>query len=313
MSQVLKQKLTLISSWMQETENTVSSQDSFNPDALQPNEVLEIYEMFSEVLSVELRKKQLALMIKSTKLLMLVTGNLLSARDKLSSLLEALLTNIISLINYTEAPEEIKKLLVNEFLIIFEECMADAGAVDHMMRDFSPKILAIVGNANIEFFVRTDLLKSLNKFLIKVPIEVRNAVYDLNGQEFESLVDCLYNCGDYDMQATIIETLLRYTTRSVRHKMASAWFPNYVKLQSLFLGIKDFESDCRTFLGHFNEGLSDKKQVWSYPMMFCTVEGRSLVKPEDLAEFWVDFNFGPGTVSFYYVFKVNNTTETICI
>ena len=68
--------------------------------------------------------------------------------------------------------------------------------------------------------------------------------------------------------------------------------------------IKDFESDCRNFLTHFNEGLSDKKLVWSFPMMFCTVEGRSLVKPEDLAEFWIDFNLGPGTVSFYYTFKV---------
>ena len=115
--------------------------------------------------------------------------------------------------------------------------------------------------------VRTEVLKSLNKFLGHISLDERRIIYDKNGQEFESLVDCLYNCGDYDMQATIIETLLRFTTKTVRHKMVSAWFPNYVKLQSLFLGIKDFESDCRNFLTHFNEGLSDKKLVWSFPMM----------------------------------------------
>ena len=305
MSQSLKEKLASILTWMQETDQTVSSQDSFNPDALQPEEVTVIVDMFMEVLAVELTKKQLAMMIKSTKLLLMVTGNLVSARERLASLLESLLVNIITVVvNKDETPELIKKGFINEFLVLFESCMSDAGAIKSLMTEFSPKIVAIAGNINIAFFVRTEVLKSLNKFLGNIPLDERRLIYDKNRQEFESLVDCLYNCGDYDMQVTIIETLLRFTNKTVRHKMVSAWFPNYVKLQSLFLGIKDFESDCRNFLTHFNEGLSDKKLVWSFPMMFCTVEGRSLVKPEDLAEFWIDFNLGPGTVSFYYTFKV---------
>ena len=304
MSQSQKDKLSSIASWMRETENTVSSQDSYNPDALEPHEVVMIHETFLEVLSEKLKTKHLAMMIKSSRLLLTVTANLVRARDKLSSLLESLLVNIISHMN-TDIQHEIKQLLVNEFLVIFESCMSDAAALEHMLIEFSPKLLSIVGNDSIAFFVRTGLLKSFNKFLLKIPMENRKVVFDSHGQEFESLVDCLYNCGDYDMQVTVIETLLRFTTKVVRRKMVSAWFPNYVKAQSLFLGIKDFESDCRNFLSHFNDGLSDKKLVWSFPMMFCTAEGRILGKPEEIAEFWIDFNLGPGTISFYYIFKVN--------
>ena len=112
MSQTLKDRLTVIATWMRETETTVSSQDSFNPDALRPEEVTVIYDSFMDVLAVELKKKPLAMMIKSTRLLMSVTGNLVSAREKLSNLLESLLINIICLTN-TDTPSEIKPGVTN--------------------------------------------------------------------------------------------------------------------------------------------------------------------------------------------------------
>ena len=82
-----------------------------------------------------------------------------------------------------------------------------------------------------------------------------------------------------------------------------------MKVQSLFLSIKDFESDCRNFLNHFNEGLGDKQLVFSRGMLSCVVEKQSLEKPGGINDFWVDFNKGSMTISFYYVTppsEVNN-------
>ena len=104
------------------------------------------------------------------------------------------------------------------------------------------------------------------------------------------------------MQTTIVETLLRFTTKSIRTELSNNWFPNYVKLQALFLRIKDFEADCRKFLNLFNEGLNEKAKVFSFKLLSCTVEGQTLVKPADMSDFWIDFNLGSNSLSVYYAF-----------
>ena len=50
------------------------------------------------------------------------------------------------------------------------------------------------------------------------------------------------------MQSSLVETLLRFTSKANRPKLAVTWFPNYDLVQSLFVRIKDFETDCHNFL-----------------------------------------------------------------
>ena len=88
--------------------------------------------------------------------------------------------------------------------------------------------------------------------------------------------------------------------------MVNEWFPNYLKVQSLFLSIKDFESGCRNFLNHFNEGLGNQQLVYSHEMLSCVVDNQALQKPGGINEFWVDFNMKSKTISFYYI---NQDTE----
>ena len=106
---------------------------------------------------------------------------------------------------------------------------------------------------------------------------------------------------------TQFDFVLKHCCESLfRSKIVNEWFPNYVKVQSLFLSIKDFESDCRNFLNHFNEGLGDQQLVHSLGMLSCEVEEKVLMKPGGINEFWVDFNKRAKTISFYYV---NNPSE----
>jgi hypothetical protein len=80
-------------------------------------------------------------------------------------------------------------------------------------------------------------------------------------------VDYLYTCGDYDTQSSLVETLLRFTSKTDRPKLAMTWFPNYALVQSLFIRIKDFETDCRNFLNCFNQGLGDNQLVFPLPVL----------------------------------------------
>ena len=70
-------------------------------------------------------------------------------------------------------------------------------------------------------------------------------------------MDFLYTCGDYDVQSSLVEVSLRFTFKANRPKLAMTWFPNYDMVQSLFVRIKDFETDFRNFLNCFNHGLGN--------------------------------------------------------
>ena len=76
-------------------------------------------------------------------------------------------------------------------------------------------------------------------------------------------MDTLYTCWDYDMQSSLVKTLLmlRFTSKPNRPKLAMTLFPNYDMVQSLFVMIKDFETDCCSILNCFDHGLG--KIRWS--------------------------------------------------
>ena len=215
----------------------------------------------------------------SVTLFLKVTKNLDAQKDKLVTLLDALLVAVLR----AHVSERVAKTCVNEVLILLENRLEDPNSRDQNIGGFTQKILQLVIDGNIAFWIRCLLLKSFNKRLTESSMQFRMDVFKELSPEFESLVDCLYSCGDFDMQTTIVETLLRFTTKSIRTEQSNNWFPNYVKLQALFLRIKDFEADCRKFLNLFNEGLNEKAKVFSFKLLSCTVEGQTLVKPADMS------------------------------
>ena len=103
------------------------------------------------------------------------------------------------------------------------------------------------------------------------------------------MVDFLYTCGNYDTQSSLVETLLRFTSKTDRPKLAMTWFPNYALVQSLFVRIKDFETGCRTFLNSFNEGLGVNQLVFSIPSLTCQLGDQQVPPDQKYRQFWVDF------------------------
>uniref|UniRef100_A0A671REQ6 Synaptonemal complex protein 2-like n=2 Tax=Sinocyclocheilus anshuiensis TaxID=1608454 RepID=A0A671REQ6_9TELE len=115
---------------------------------------------------------------------------------------------------------------------------------------------------------------------------------------------------DYEMQVAISEALCRMTPRKLREDFAGKWF-RFRSFASAFTSIrdKDFETDCRTFLNELNSYFGNSRRVFSFPCIQAFLDSAELFKPEDefLKEFWVDFNIGTSTISFF----VNDPKNTL--
>ena len=219
-------------------------------------------------------------------------------KEKLPALLEALLDATL------QSERKGFDSRFQELLIIMEEVFDDEQVATPAMEGLLGRLLDLVPDeSKLRTASRRDLLKLLTSRARVLSHPARLQAFRELNTSFEGIVDHLYNCGDFDFQVTIVEVLLRFTTKSIRAEKVTNWFPNYVKLQSAFINIKEFEVDCRTFLNLFNEGLVDQAKVMSFKVLNVSVNDQVLMKPADLHHFWVDFNLGSEAISFYYSFR----------
>ncbi|KAI5612383.1 synaptonemal complex protein 2-like isoform X3, partial [Silurus asotus] len=125
---------------------------------------------------------------------------------------------------------------------------------------------------------------------------------------------------DYDLQVALMEALCRMTSRAQRRELADQWF-SIELVASAFTKIQDseFETDCRKFLNLVNGMQGDDQSVYSYPCLEVFLDKHALLMPvdENLQEFWIDFNLGSQSISFYFCLADDEAKEsqwdTLCI
>ncbi|XP_055078737.1 synaptonemal complex protein 2 [Periophthalmus magnuspinnatus] len=182
----------------------------------------------------------------------------------------------------------------------------------------------IAFDPRIYILIQKEAIRKFNVILDKSPMELKKDGKMLRSQEaadvMSKLASRILDGGDYDFQTTLMEALCRMATCEQRKQLAHRWF-TIEHVSTAFVKIKDseFETDCRKFLNMVNGMRGDKRSVFSYPCLEVYLDKNELLMPVDekLEEFWIDFNIGSHSISFYFSLPDEEAQEgqweTICI
>ncbi|CAJ1085456.1 synaptonemal complex protein 2 isoform X8 [Xyrichtys novacula] len=159
----------------------------------------------------------------------------------------------------------------------------------------------------IYILFQKEAIRKFNLILDKVPAELKKKKKILPSQEASDLMikfsGQILEGGDYDLQTALMEALCRMASPNQRKELAERWF-SMGHVASAFVKISDteFETDCRKFLNLVNGMQGDKRRVYSYPCLEAYLDKYELLIPSDdkLEEFWIDFNLGSHSISFYF-------------
>ncbi|XP_054993405.1 synaptonemal complex protein 2 [Sorex araneus] len=186
-----------------------------------------------------------------------------------------------------------------------------------VVESFIPRICALIIDSRVNICIQQETLKKMNAMLDKMPQDARKILFS---QEMlilmRSLGERILDAGDYDFQVGIVEALCRMTTEKQRQELACHWF-SMDFIAKAFKGIKDseFETDCRIFLNLVNGILGDKRRVFTFPCIATFLDKYELKMPSDekLEEFWIDFNLGSQTLSFYIAGDDDHQWEAVTV
>ncbi|XP_036388652.1 synaptonemal complex protein 2 [Megalops cyprinoides] len=213
----------------------------------------------------------------------------------------------------------------NETLLSLAEDFFDALLVVHetnkegryqVTESFLHPVGQLAADSRVHILIQKEAIRKLNIILDKIPPELKKEGKILLSADTSALMNNLASRilegGDYDLQIAVVEALCRMTSRAQRQQLADTWF-NMEFIATAFSRIQDseFETDCRRFLNLVNGMQGDSRRVYSYPCLEVFLGKHELLIPVDekLEEFWIDFNLGSQSISFYFSLAKEETQQ----
>ncbi|NXU35758.1 SYCP2 protein, partial [Drymodes brunneopygia] len=204
----------------------------------------------------------------------------------------------------SDKDEMLTSLAEDFFIMLLVVCDSRPEGKMQILENFVLRTCSLITDARINIYVQQEVIKKLNLLLDKIPRDARKKI--LSTKEMLLVMSemgrTILDAGDYDTQVAITEALCRMVSEKQRGVLASQWFPMEF-VSTAFKGIKDseFETDCRKFLNQVNGMLGDKRRVFTFPCLSAALDKYELQIPldENLEEFWIDFNVGSRSISFY--------------
>ncbi|XP_036958544.1 synaptonemal complex protein 2 isoform X4 [Acanthopagrus latus] len=207
------------------------------------------------------------------------------------------------------------------FMVVHESCKEGTHKITE---SFLYPVGQLAVDPRIYVLIQKEAIRKFNLILDKIPVELKQKRKILTSQEASDimfkLAGHIMEGGDYDLQTALMEALCRMATPEQRKELADRWF-SMQHVASAFVKIRDseFETDCRKFLNLVNGMQGDRRRVYSYPCLEVYLDKYELLMPADekLEEFWIDFNLGSHSISFYFSLAGEEAQEgqweTICI
>ncbi|XP_060750729.1 synaptonemal complex protein 2 isoform X2 [Tachysurus vachellii] len=206
-------------------------------------------------------------------------------------------------------------------MVIHESCKEGTFQVTESLLHHIGKLAS---DPQVNILIQKEAVRKLNMILGKIPLQLKKEKKILSSQEasivMSDLASRIIKGGDYDLQVALMEALCRMTSRAQRRQLADLWF-RMEFVASAFNKIQDteFETDCRKFLNLVNGMQGDDRSVYSYPCLEVFLDKHVLLMPvdENLHEFWIDFNVGSQSISFYFCLADDESKDiqwdTLCI
>nr|XP_030144295.3 synaptonemal complex protein 2 [Taeniopygia guttata] len=218
-----------------------------------------------------------------------------------------------------EKNEMVTNLAEDFFIMLLILCDSRPEGKMQILENFVLRTCSLITDARINIYVQQEVIKKLNLLLDKIPRDGRKKILSTKEMLFvmSEMGRTILDAGDYDTQVAITEALCRMVSEKQRRVLASMWFPMEF-VSTAFKGIKDseFETDCRKFLNQVNGMLGDKRRVFTFPCLSAALDECELQIPldENLEEFWIDFNVGSKSISFYVAAEdADQQWETVVI
>uniref|UniRef100_A0A8D1FE41 Synaptonemal complex protein 2-like n=1 Tax=Sus scrofa TaxID=9823 RepID=A0A8D1FE41_PIG len=205
---------------------------------------------------------------------------------------QGLIPKITDFLTTTEFASDASLMSVTEDFYDTALVRLKDGWKSEMLGSFMFTLGFLVTEGNVNHGIQQEALRALNCILQTVPREERKQLLlsDVPCQLMKDFARTILTVGDYDQQVALCEALCRLTTKKSREDIVHQWFEDDV-IAEAFKEIKhqEFETDCRRII--------------------LLIYSENMKKPADekLEKFWIDFNLGSQSITFY----VNNTESAL--